>query len=234
MGLRCHHPRIAPRRSRRGLTLMEIALAISILAVMSALTWGGIARSFDAYETVTGIDQRYHQVRVAMNRMARELSMAYLTNQRRHRGRERIWRDIFRAERSSTFYEIHFRSFAHDILRADAKESDQCEIAYFGAPDPEVKGQMNLMRREDPRPDREPEEGGREYVLAENIKEFKLRFWDDRQRDWREEWDTEGADHAGRLPSVVEITMVTEDEYGEELTFVTKTRINLTQELGTL
>jgi len=213
---------------------MEIALAISILAVMTTLTWGGIARTFDAYETVTDIDRRYHQVRVAMNRMARELSMAYLTGARRHRGQERIWRDIFKAERRSDFYEIHFRSFAHDILRSNAKESDQCEIGYFGAPDPEVKGQMNLMRREDPRPDREPEEGGREYVLAENIKKFELRFWDDRQQDWTEEWDTEDSDYGRRLPSIVEIRMVTEDEYGDELEFVTKTRINLTRELGTL
>ncbi|NJK88598.1 MAG: prepilin-type N-terminal cleavage/methylation domain-containing protein [Myxococcales bacterium] len=224
--------RAAP--GRRGLTLIEIALALSILALMATLTWGGIARSFDAYETVTDIDHRYHQVRVAMNRMAKEISMAFITNIRRERGRERIWETIFKAERGSDFYRIDFTAFAHDILRADAKESDQCEIGYYGAEDPENRGQMNLMRREDPRIDREPDEGGRAYVLAENIKSFKLRFWDDRQQDWAEEWDTEDGDFAGRLPSIVEIRMVTTDEDGKDLTFVTKTRINLTRELGTL
>lgn len=224
----------SPRSGRRGLTLLEISLAVTILALMATLTWGSLARSFDAYETVTDIDRRYHEIRVAMNRMARELSMAFLTSNRRHRGQERVSMTIFKAESSSRFYELHFTTFAHDILRADAKESDQCEIAYFGRADPDRQGQMNLMRREDPRLDREADEGGREYVLAENITKFQLRFWNERKQDWTSEWDTETQEFAGRLPSVVEITMVTEDEAGEELTFVTKTRINLTEELGTL
>ncbi|MGF1510242.1 MAG: type II secretion system protein GspJ [Myxococcota bacterium] len=230
----CRMLRCRPRRHVRGLTLMEIALAIAILAMMATLTWGGVARMFDAYETVTDVDRRYHEIRVAMNRMARELSMAFLTSNRRHRGQERVWQTIFRADRSATFYELHFTSLAHDILRQDAKESDQCEISYFGRPDPEVQGQTNLVRREDPRPDREPEEGGQEYVLAEKVTRFQLRFWDDRQQDWTEEWDTQKVDYRGRLPSVVEIRLMTEDENGRELTFVTKTRINLDRELGTI
>jgi hypothetical protein len=36
------------------------------------------------------------------------------------------------------------------------------------------------------------------------------------------------------LPTVVEITLIVEDETGEELKFVTKTRINLVSELGTI
>ncbi|MEM1026071.1 MAG: type II secretion system protein GspJ [Myxococcota bacterium] len=219
------------RKSRRGLTLIEIALAVAILAMIATLTWGGVARSMDAYETVTSIDRRYHEVRVAMNRMARELSMAFLESQRRFRGPERRSLTIFKADRSSTFYRIDFNSFAHDILRQDAKESDQCEIAYYGEADPERPGQMNLMRREDPRLDTDPEDGGRAYVLAENVVQFQMRFYDQRRQDWTDEWDTMKTDFAGRLPSVVEIKLVTRDEEGQELEFVTKTRINLTTEL---
>jgi general secretion pathway protein J len=219
------------RPSRRGLTLIEISLAVAILAMIATLTWGGVARSMDAYETVTQIDRRYHEVRVAMNRMARELSMAFLESRRRFRGPEQTRRTIFKADRSSSFYRIDFNSFAHDILRQDAKESDQCEIGYFGQPDPDEPGQTNLMRREDPRLDTEPEEGGRAYVLAENVVKFQLRFYDQRRQDWTDEWDSQKTDYAGRLPSIVEIKLVTKDEDGRELEFVTKTRINLTTEL---
>ncbi|MEQ8278816.1 MAG: type II secretion system protein GspJ [Deltaproteobacteria bacterium] len=222
------------RRHTRGLTLMEVALAVSILAVIATLTWGSVARSFDAYETVTDIDGRYHNVRVAMTRMAKELSMAFLTSQRRHKGQERMWQTIFKSEPGSPFQEIHFTAFAHDILRADAKESDQCEISYFGARDPDDPKKLNLVRREDPRIDREPDEGGRVYILAENITDFKLRFWDERDEDWTDEWDTENEEFAGRLPPFVEITMEIEDENGKTLKFVTKTRITLTRELGTI
>ena len=106
-----------PRTSRAGLTLMEIALAVAILAVIATLTWGSLARSFDAYDTVTEIDGRYHNVRVAMNRMSKELSMAFLTSDRRHGGmslgQERMSQTIFKSESGSPFQMLHFTAFAH-------------------------------------------------------------------------------------------------------------------------
>ena len=193
--------------------------------MMATITWGSIARSFDAFETVSEIDARYHNVRVAMNRMARELSMAFVTAPTRSFGREEMWKTIFKAKRSSSFYELHFASLAHQILRQDAKESDQCEISYFGAPDPDQRDVMNIMRREDPRIDSEPEEGGRAYVLAENVKGLSFRFWDSRDQDWVDEWDTEDPEFVGRLPTIIEITIVIEDDAKEEMKFVTKTRV---------
>ncbi len=220
--------RRAPRPRMRGLTIMEIALATAILAMMATITWGSIARSFDAFETVSEIDARYHNVRVAMNRMSRELSMAFLTAPTRSFGREIMWKTIFKAKRSRPFYEVHFTSLAHQVLRQDAKESDQCELSYFGAPDPDRKEVMNLMRREDPRIDSEPEEGGRAYILAEDVKSFSMRFWDPRDQDWVDEWDTEDSEFIGRLPTIIELKLVIEDDRKEELEFVTKTRVNLT------
>jgi general secretion pathway protein J len=224
-----------PHSTRAGLTLIEIALAVAILAVIATLVWGSVARAFDAYETVTEIDARYHNVRVAMNRMSKELSMAFLDSDRRHKGKERMWKTLFKSESGSPFQKLHFTAFAHEILRADAKESDECEISYFGAVDEDNPSQYNLMRREDPRMDREPSEGGREYVLAENVKDFKVRFFDIKDDDWTDDWDTEdNEEYRGRLPTIVEITLVVEDEDKKDIKFVTKTRINLTQELGTL
>lgn len=220
------------RATRRAFTLIEVSLAVAILAVMATLTYGSIARSFDAYETVTRIDERYHEVRLAMNRMARELSMSFLTSPRRDHGKEAMWKTIFHGEATSPFAKLNFTSFSHQILLADAKESDQCEIGYFGAADPDHPNVMNLMRREDPNLDRDPEGGGRVYVLAENIKSFKLRYFDPKDDDWKDTWNTKDAEFAGRLPTIVEITMVIEDENGKDVKLLTKTRINLVRELS--
>ncbi|MBK8012366.1 MAG: general secretion pathway protein GspJ [Deltaproteobacteria bacterium] len=220
-----------PAAWTRGLTLLEVVLAVGVLAVIATLTWGSIARSFDAYETVIGIDGRYHSARVAMNRMAKEFSMAFLTSERRNNGKEKTWVTHFKSEPGSPFQTVNFIAFAHEILRADAKECDQAEIGYRGEPDPDDQTKLNLVRREDPRPDIEWDEGGRSYVLAEDIKDFKLRFFDPTNDDWTDAWDTEKAEFAGRLPTIIEITLVMEDENGEPLTFVTKTRVNLIKEL---
>lgn len=160
--------------------------------------------------------------------------MAYLTSARRHRGQERVVVQMFKYEDASPLPALHFSSFAHQVFLKDAKESDQAEISYFGEVDPEDRQVVNLMRREAPRIDGDWDEGGRAYVLAEGVKELELRFFDPRKDDWTDEWDTEKPEFAGRLPTVVEIKLTIEDEDGKDLSFVTKTRINLTDELGTL
>jgi len=224
---------IRPHRARRGVTLVEIALAVAILATMATLIAGSLGRSFEAQDTVREIDARYHNIRVAMNRMVREVSLAFLTTNDRH-GVERIWMTAFKLEDRSDFDRLYFTSFAHQILRANAKESDQCEIEYFGETDDEDSSKMNLMRREDPRIDAEPDKGGRNYVLAEHITKFQVRVFDERLQDWTDEWDTEKPDYAGRLPTVVEIRMEILDENDKPLSFVTKTRINLPRALGVI
>jgi general secretion pathway protein J len=223
---RHRHRRGGPRPTS-GMTLIELALAIGILAIMGTLTWSSIGRSFDAKDAVSDIDARYHNARTAMDRMSRELSMAFLTAPSRDLGLEQQWKTIFKAKKGSPFYEISFTAFAHQILREDAKESDQCEIGYFGDHDPDDRSKFVLIRREDPRIDKEPEKGGREDVLAEGVRDFKLRFFDPKDDDWTDEWDTTKADQALRLPTIVEITMVIEDEDGKDLPLITKTRINL-------
>jgi general secretion pathway protein J len=215
------------RSSARGFTLMEIALAVSIIAIMGTLTWGSLSQSFDAYETVKDIDQRYHNVRVAMNRMSREISMAFLTQPGRDFGREPMWKTVFVGKAGSDYAELQFTSFAHVVLREDAKESDQSEIGYTVERDEENREQRNLVRREDPRIDREPEKGGTIAVLSEGVKKLKFRYFDPKDDDWTDEWNTEKPEQLNRLPTIVEITLVVEDEGGKDLTFVTKTRINM-------
>jgi len=212
---------------QRGFTLIEIALAVAVVATMGVLTWGAVASSFDAYETVKTIDQRYHNVRVSMNRMAREISMAFLTHPQRSGIPEPMWKTIFVGKSGSDFSELQFTSFAHEVLREDAKESDQCEIGYTVEHDKDDREKKNLVRRVDPRIDREPEKGGPIMVLAEDIKKFKLRYFDAKDDDWTDEWNTDRPEFDGRLPSMVEITMVVEDENGKDISFVTKTRINM-------
>ena len=223
----------AKKRSKyqRGMSLIEASLAIGMLALIGTLTWGSIARSFDAYETVKDIDGRYHNVRVAMNRIAKELSMAYLTAQIRHSGRERVVEQVFVYENGSPFNVLHFSSFSHQVWLKDAKESDQAELTYFGARDPDNKDIINLMRREAPRIDNDHERGGRSYIIAEDIKDFGLRFYDERKDKWTDEWSTEKAENKGRLPNIVEIRLTVLGGDGKPIDFITKTRINLTTEL---
>ncbi|MBI3178953.1 MAG: hypothetical protein HYZ27_04790, partial [Deltaproteobacteria bacterium] len=88
-----------------------------------------------------------------------------------------------------------------------------------------------LMRRAPARIDEEPEEGGVEQVLAENVTDLRFEFYDDSKDEWEDEWDSTRLEQKHRLPMFVSIELTTLAPNGEEEKFVSKTRIFLKKRL---
>ena len=81
------------------------------------------------------IAEREHEVRLALERMAREISMAFLSA---HRDCDTPkTKTIFKTSNSSIGTRLDFTSFSHLKLHADANESDQNELSYFVDRNPE-------------------------------------------------------------------------------------------------
>ena len=59
--------------------MIEAMIAISILAIIGVLTYGTFSRAMDARDRANRVAEHYHEVRQGMLRMAREISMAYLS-----------------------------------------------------------------------------------------------------------------------------------------------------------
>ena len=81
------------------------------------------------------------------------------------------------------------------------------------------------MRREKHRIDDEPEQGGKTQVLIPNVKELKFEFYNEKQDDWVDDWDTEHSDNRQQLPLFVKITVEVEDAAHNKETFTTKTQV---------
>ena len=205
---------------------------MTILGFIGTLVFGTFARALDAREQAEEITTHYHQVRQAMLRMSREIQMAYLSE---HRDcDDPRTRTIFKGGSSSGGMRLDFTSFGHYKMHADANESDQNELAYFVGSDPEDSQRKVLLRREQLRIDDEPDEGGLEQVLAENVEELSFEFYDDKEDRWEDEWDTEDVDYKGRLPMFVKISMKVQGLNGEDETFTTKTRVFLRKSIRIL
>jgi general secretion pathway protein J len=217
----CLHHLKAP--GQRGFTLAEALIAVVILALLGGLTFGTFARAMSARDRATEITDRYHSVRQAMSRMAREISMAFLS-QNRDCGEPRT-RTIFLGKRANSGTRLDFTSFSHYKMRADAKESDQNELSYYVEHDPDHSDVKNLMRREQNRIDEKPEEGGTAQILAENVEELSFSFYDTKSDQWEDDWDNTAQDTRDRLPKYVKIKLVVKDHRGKPLAFETKTRI---------
>jgi len=207
----------------RGFTLIEALVAISILGMIGGLTYGVFARSVNARDRAEVITRRYHQIRQGMQRMANEISMAYLSY---HKFCEEPRSEtVFKGKHGGTSGRIDFTSFSHTKLKADANESDQNELSYFIDRDKDVTQLQNVVRREQAPIDDQPTEGGTEQVLIPNVKALSFQFYDEQNDNWEDEWDASSMDQRDRLPLFVAIKLVAENPNGKDETFVTKTRI---------
>jgi general secretion pathway protein J len=194
---------------RRGFTLFELLIAISILAMVSVLIYGafsGMQKSKVGLERVQG---RYREGRLAMQRITRELESAYLSLHIPDNQQLIVQKTAFIGTRGTPADRVDFNSFANIRRDRDHNSSDQAEISYFGSPDPEDPSIIDLARRISDRPDIEPTKGGRVEILATDIDLFDLEYLDPTTDRFTETWDsTSLIAQPGRLPLQVRITLV--------------------------
>ncbi len=197
------------------------------MAIISSLIYGSFARTFDVRDLVTQSQERYHGLRVALERMARELSMAFVYNcqQLDTPTGERRQQTLFKLEHEGKFDKLTFTSFSHLRLFKDVHESDQNVLSYFGEDDPKHSSQYNLMRREKARIDGQPEEGGETQVLCPDIKELRFDFWDDVKNDWVDDWDCSRIERQNQLPRLVRIKLVAAEGHDKQIKLSTIARI---------
>jgi general secretion pathway protein J len=208
------------------MTLLEIIVSLGIIALIATLIYGALDGMSKSREGLARIGDRYHQGRTALSRMTRELQSAYISLQTPVNPALATQKTTFLGHDSSSSDRLDFTSFAHRRLAKDAHESDQSELSYFMARDPDG-GKTDLVRREDSTLDLEPEKGGTVLVVAEDVAEFNLRYLDPLTQQWTDSWDaSQQAAQFGRLPTQVKITLVLNKGPGDRpIRFQTKVPI---------
>jgi len=218
-------------RSRsRGLTLLEVLIAISVLSLIAMLIYGAFSVITKGKQVTTQLAERYRVGRVAMNRIARELSTAYLSAHVAATPSLNVRATAF----VGTARRVDFNAFAHRRIVKDSHESDQCELSYFTATHPKDNKILDLARREQMIPDDQPGKGGVVQILADDIDTFSLRYLDPLTGLWTDTWDsTSPAANFNRLPLQIEINLVLKGgPSAEPIRLRTKTGIMIPQPLS--
>ena len=161
--------------AQRGMTTIEILVSMAIMLGMFTMAWTSFSGGIRIKRNSEAINERYHEIRVAMGRMVEDLASAYISANENQTLDER--RTMFIGKDSGSVDELRFTSMSHRVLWADANESEQTMISYFEESDLEDSGKDNLM------------------------------------------------------PSRVRITIILENEGGDEVKFVSQARIMLQEEL---
>jgi general secretion pathway protein J len=221
------------RQRQRGFTLIEVMVAVSILAIVTTLTWTSFKQTIATKSAIEGQAGRYRTVRLALDRMARELSMAYVSQNE----------DVLQQERRTRFLgkphgdvdELTFSYFGHQRLYQDANECDTALVSYYAARDRNDSRKINLIRRETRRLSnlKIDDQAGEADIVCDDVVKLKLQYWDDRNKEWREDWaTTSGAGQVDRLPAKVKITLTVHDERGVEVPFQTQVKVAMSEPLS--
>jgi general secretion pathway protein J len=222
------------RARRRGMTMIEVVVAIGVLAMVAVLVHGVINSLSHGKEAEAQRADRVHQGREAMQRIVRDLSGAYLSAHVPTNVALRTELTSFTGRGASQYARLDFTSFAHRRTDRDVHESDQAEVGYWVSQDPEVTDKWDLVRREQTPIDLEPLKGGISEVLAEDIQEFTLKYLDPMTGQWLESWDTvQTTGQPNRLPLEVRIRLVLKGVGdGNPYEFATKIFIPIQQPLS--
>ncbi|HET8539682.1 MAG TPA: prepilin-type N-terminal cleavage/methylation domain-containing protein [Anaeromyxobacter sp.] len=211
----------------RGFSLVELMIAMAITATIGAMTVGAFAQVDNAAAVARAQGERYAAARLALSRMAREVSMAFLSdNFDQSRFRDPVTLLVGRDD------QILFSTMAHRRLYQDAKESDQAIVEYTVEADPDAPGEQALFRREKIRLDDEPDRGGRTDLVAGHVAGLTIAYWNSKRGEWVREWTTRSVDTAKTLPSRVRFDLEVKLADGRTERFVTEARIEVRTPLG--
>lgn len=197
------------RGRARGLTLLEVLVAIAILAMVSVLIYGAFDSLSRSKKGLSRVNDRYHVGRATLRRLAEEISGAFLSMHAPINQSLLVRRTMFAVRDSSPADRLDMTTFSHRRVVAGARESDQNELSYFGSPDPNVSGKIDLVRREQTIIDFDPNKGGTVMVIAEDIDLFDVKLLDAQSGIWTDSWDSSQAiGQPDRMPIQVRITLV--------------------------
>ncbi|MCB9665917.1 MAG: prepilin-type N-terminal cleavage/methylation domain-containing protein [Alphaproteobacteria bacterium] len=195
----------AAGRRRRGMTIIEVMLALAILIIITMVGWASVDGAIEMNDALARTDETTRTARVALARLRRELQLAYLTP---NRAAVATYFTFFVGHNDDPD-RVWFTSLSHKRLYLDSREADQAEYTVWVERSPsELEPGDVLYHRESRRIDEEPSEGGRVWPLAYHVQSFELRYLNGRLNEWVDEWDTRAGETPYQLPRAVQIGLV--------------------------
>lgn len=214
--------------ARRGFTLLEILVAIFILAVVTSLVMAAFGGVYEGAERITEGSDLHGMANACLNRMVADLQSIHVKVYPRYKRPDSDDKpDIYRVkgeERSTSgqrFGWLRFTSLAHLSFNQQAQEGI-AEIVYYVQ---QTQENDFILRRADklyPYPEKFQERDS-DPIMCEHVKHFDLVYFDAKGRE-HDQWDSESDDTQFGTPRAIGIKL----EVGtEELSYAFQTRVAL-------
>lgn len=194
---------------RNGFTLLEVVVAIALLAVVMTLIYGAFSRSVDVTQETADASERVRQVQLITERLVDELSSAYwfpastVSQGQAGQGLFVGTKGTTPMDSENRLDRLVWTTFAHRRYLAESTQSDISQVEYRVELDADTRtGQGRLVREERVNVLADAPWAIETDDMAEGITEFHLRYL--KGGEWADEWDA--AQRRG-LPQAVEVTV---------------------------
>ena len=206
-----------------GFTLFEVVVGIAVSSLVLLMIYSSHSSITKAVYQVSGIADFYENVNLAVRRIDKDISCAYFNRDNKN---------IILAGRNN--YESPFNG-ALNFVTVDHQElsilsnpkiaypkSDIKEVGYSLKPDKKIRDIFFLARREKLHFDAEPETGGVQDILLENVVDLKFEFR--KGNDWTNSWDSK---EINTFPKIIRTTLRVKNYNNQEEEFVFISKINM-------
>jgi general secretion pathway protein J len=170
--------RQAPQGSEEGFTLIEILLAVSLIAMMATLVFGSLYVTMSAIETARAKSADEQIIRRTLSLMIDELAVS----ESRATG---PWMGINDQRDGQPADSVAFLTMGQFRGADSAKDTELVRIVYTREGDRLLRfSRRNLYGLTD--------ESIEKVELATKVKGFNVRYYDGKSQLWLDEWDSRG------------------------------------------
>lgn len=211
-----------------GFSILEMLVATAVASVILVMVYTAHHAIMDSINHLTKVSVFYENVNIAISRIDSDISCAYINKYNK--------KLVFTGNNNRgvpyqgkiNFVTIDFQEFS--IMgdpRRECPFSDIREVSYYlksGPRQSDTPDKLRLIRREDRYYDDDPESGGRESILLDDVKDIRFEF--KVRNDWTDSWDSK---KDNKFPVAVKTTLIVQNYKGKEESFIFVSRINMTE-----
>ncbi len=208
------------RANQAGFTLIEIVIAIGILASLSLYAVTALTNQIETRNRLQQSNEVIHAAHAAMMRLTDDIRHAYMLSGNEEQAAlsnsDKVGRPMFVLK---DIPRLLLMTQAHQSLIANKPESNLAYAQYVVCPDPSAPsevckdrdsydGPKQLVRVVDPTITKVADDSfisGVSQVLVNDLKELKFKAWNG--QDFLSDWNTERSDFGKKLPKMVKIEL---------------------------
>jgi len=194
--------RLQRHNSERGFTLIEILLAVALIAVIAALVFGSLSTTLNAIDVARSMAANEQVVRTTMRLMADELSMGVSLQ-------VMPWMGVNAQQESQPSDTVAFLTMGQFRGAESERDTEIVRIVYTRERDKLLRlVRRNLYGLSD--------DSLEQLELLGKVKAFNVRYYDAKNNVWLDEWDGRAR---SKPPGALLIELTLQQDNAEPQTF---------------